>query len=510
MQKPEDFELTESFESSDDFDLDEADFETQGLTSRAYKKQSGYSVSHLLARHLPWHLRDRFLKPPRRRSRRKSKAPIALPSRRRLLRRSCHVCFILVSATVLLVALVSIFAPSYTSPPAHYGSLKSKGLGSDENGRANPNNEKVFIAASLYDPDGVLVSGAWGNAISELIMLLGVENVFLSIYENDGDVASQKAMKEFEKQISSKHTLNYEKHMPLDNLPRVKTPEGTERIKRIAYLAETRNKALAPLDTEHNQIYDKILFLNDIIFNPIDAAQLLFSTNMDGHGRARYNAACALDFINPFKFYDTFATRDFEGYSMGVPFFPWFTGAGHGVSRWDVLEGKDAVKVKSCWGGMVAFDGKYFQQKLLPKQRRYKDNEPWHLDEPSGPKPLRFRSSQDPGRESSECCLIHADLARLQNDFSLDNDTGIYVNPFVRVAYSERTLSWIPFVRRFERLFTLLHSVVDWIAGMPRLNPLRFQQEEDEVGGFCSIKGLQVMRENAKPGEKNWETLEVP
>ena len=510
MQKPEDLELTESFESSDDFDLDEADFETQGLTSRAYKKQSDYSVTSLLARYLPWRLRNRFLESPRKKSRRKPKAPITLPSRRRLLRRSCHVCFVLVSATVLLVALASIFAPSYTSPPAHYELLKSKGLGSDENGRANPNNDKVFIAASLYDPDGGLVGGAWGNAISELIMLLGIENVFLSIYENDSDAASQTALEEFGKGISSKHFLNYEKHMPLDKLPRVKTPEGTERVKRIAYLAETRNKALAPLDTEDNQPYDKILFLNDVIFNPIDAAQLLFSTNVEGHGKAKYNAACAMDFINPFKFYDTFATRDFEGYSMGVPFFPWFTGAGHGVSRSDVLKGTDAVKVKSCWGGMVAFDGKYFQQKLLPMHKRYKDNEPWHLDEPSGPKPLRFRSSQDPGRESSECCLIHADLARLQTDFPPDNDTGIYVNPFVRVAYSERTLSWIPFVRRFERLFTLPHFIVDWVAGMPKSNPLRFQQEKDEVGGFCSIKGLQVMRENAKPGEKNWETLEVP
>ena len=63
--------------------------------------------------------------------------------------------------------------------------------------------------------------------------------------------------------------------------------------------------------------FDKILYINDVVFKPTDAANLLFSTNVDDSGNAKYRAACAVDFKNPFKFYDTFATKDLEGHSIG-------------------------------------------------------------------------------------------------------------------------------------------------------------------------------------------------
>lgn len=84
-----------------------------------------------------------------------------------------------------------------------------------------------------------------------------------------------------------------------------------------------------------------------MLFNPIDAVQLLFSTNIDAYGRTQYGAACAVDFVNAFKFYDRFATRDLEGFEMAVPFFPWFTAAGNAASRQDALVQKDAVRVRA-------------------------------------------------------------------------------------------------------------------------------------------------------------------
>ena len=89
-------------------------------------------------------------------------------------------------------------------------------------------------------------------------------------------------------------------------------------MKRIAFLAEVRNRALRPLEADPPVHFDKVLFLNDVMFNPVDAIQLLLSTNVDASGRAQYGAVCAVDFINPFKFYDRFTTRDFEGYAMGI------------------------------------------------------------------------------------------------------------------------------------------------------------------------------------------------
>ena len=56
------------------------------------------------------------------------------------------------------------------------------------------------------------------------------------------------------------------------------TPSG-QSMKRIAFLAEVRNRALRPLETNPAIQFDKLLFINDVILNPVYAANLLFSTN---------------------------------------------------------------------------------------------------------------------------------------------------------------------------------------------------------------------------------------
>src|SRR5690349_20029896 len=61
-----------------------------------------------------------------------------------------------------------------------------------------------------------------------------------------------------------------------------------------------------------------------------------------------------MDYRNPFQFHDLCAQRDAEGYYNGLPFFLIFSKAGQGFSRSDMLHQKHAVRVKACWGGMVA------------------------------------------------------------------------------------------------------------------------------------------------------------
>ena len=265
-------------------------------------------------------------------------------------------------------------------------------------------------------------------------------------------------------------------------LPSVSLPNGERRVKRIAYLADVRNRALLPLDdgsSHNNTRFDKLLYLNDVMFNPIDAAQLLFSTNVEENGRTNYRSACAVDFINPFKFYDTFATRDFMGNNIGLPFFPWFSAKEMGYSRKDVLDQKDAVRVRSCWGGMVAFEAKWFQMDNRADSTLI-DADPSsanHLEDVSSKaatfaldsqqQPLRFRYEDELFWESSECCLIQADLQSRAGNLS-SSDTGIFINPFVRVAYDEHTLAWLPFTRRFERLYSIVHYLLNVIIDLPR------------------------------------------
>lgn len=432
--------------------------------------------------------------------------------------------FLIVLFSTILVA--AIFYPSYTHLPAHYKQLRDQARSSSESGRGNLRQEKVFIAASIRDRHGRLAQGAWAKKIVDLVDLLGPNNVFLSIYENDAGPIGKAALLDFEQTLDFPHSLVFEEQLPLDAVPTIKLPDGTERVKRIAYLAEVRNRALRPL--EDSQIrYDKLLYLNDVVFNPVDVLQLLFSTKLGETGRTNYRAACAVDFINPFKFYDTFATRDSEGYSMGIPFFPWFTAAGEAQSLQDVLDGTDAVRVQSCWGGMVAFDAKFFQKSLGPDQEpvtalgQYQNNSA----------PYRFRAEKDLYWDASECCLIHADIRNPDSE-----DTGIYMNPYVRVAYSTRTLAWLGFTRRFERLYSPIHFLLNSMVGMPWYNPRRAEQRMETVeetvwvpdltsvqggafqavpriasnSGFCGRRALAVIKEDKDALGKNWEVLPLP
>ncbi|KAL4815240.1 cryptococcal mannosyltransferase 1-domain-containing protein [Aspergillus spinulosporus] len=455
-------------------------------------------------------------------------APAFTQSRayRRVLIRLVYYVSVALSAIVVLVLLFSTFFPSYTRPPPHYTSLRDQVLKSTHSGRGNLRNETVFIAASLYDPDGYLARGHWASSVLQLIDLLGEDNVFLSIYENDSGDEGESALRELNARVPCNSSIVYE-HLDLDELPKVTIPGGEERVKRITYLAETRNRALRPLDKSTTR-FDKLLYLNDIAFDPVDALQLLFSTNIDDNGIAQYRAACAVDFINPFKFYDTYATRDLEGYSMGLPFFPWFSTSGSGRSRTDVLAGKDAVPVRSCWGGMVAFDAQFFQNSTGPI-----------VDVAGDTTPARFRALRDEDLfwDGSECCLIHADIQKPLHlngeDDKAQAETGIYMNPFVRVSYDTATLSWLWTTRHFEKLYTLIHTIGNHLVGLPWLNarleeiPGEIVQDTivvfDENGegslrtiervarhdAFCGRPGLQVVVPRDE-GKKGWQTIPIP
>ncbi len=541
LSNPDEYELVtrNSSDSHEPFDLDDDDFESRGLTSASYihNRQPKSLLQWLLLQLKPRFNRRSF----RHRLTKQSKGH-RYGLRRPFLRRICFLFYAALGIILALVSVTAIFQPSYTRPPAHYEALRKRSLQAAENGRANPNNEKVFIAASIHGKGGKLVDGAWGNAVLGLIELLGSENVFLSIYENDSGAEAQLAFRHFEDKVQCQRKLVFEDQLPIDELPKVTLPDGSHRVKRVAYLAEVRNRALRPLDEASNTKYDRLLFLNDVIFDPIDAAQLLLSTNTADNGKASYRAACAVDFINPFKYYDTFATRDLEGYSMGVPFFPWYSSAGGGHSRQDVLDGTDAVRVKSCWGGMVAFDAKYFQntETSLELEERsdvvINANTSPEKSTRSTPLPIRFRAEPDLYWDASECCLVHADLLMAGSKKDVTRDYEIFHNPFVRVAYDSRTLWWLKYTRCFERLYTIPHHLVNKLVGLPWLNPRRAELEGENVkervwtpdksmdaggsfrevtrvatsGGYCGIRMLQVIKEAPRQGEKNWEVIPVP
>ncbi|KAK2625977.1 hypothetical protein QTJ16_004239 [Diplocarpon rosae] len=409
---------------------------------------------------------------------------------------------------------------------------------------AIPPHETVFIAANILS--GPLITGPWGQSLVQLVEAIGRDRVFVSIY--GGPTEALRGLGEMLGEGVQKSLVS-EETQPLDlgAVPRTTLPGGERRVKRIAWLAAVRNKALEPLYWHAGagtttapgsgggprSQYDKILFINDVFFDAPGALRLLWGTHLqDGH--ASYKAVCAADFVTSWKYYDTFATRDAEGYSIGVPIFPWFSAAGHAVTRNDVLAGRDAVRVKSCWGGMVAFRGEYFWAREgagWPGERPAAPNAPEAgasapagqglapTPAPNGPGlprlPLRFRSEPEPFWDSSECCLIHADIISLPSlphsqsgrDDGDEWDTGIYMNPYVRTSYSARTHSHLALAQRFERLLSPVQRVLNLCARMPRWNYRRGETAGEVVGDqlWISVHSNQTEREAVEAAEHDMD-----
>lgn len=265
-------------------------------------------------------------------------------------------------------------------------------------------------------------------------------------------------------------------------------------MRRIPYLAEQRNLALKTLLSLNDQFrrraeltYDRIIFLNDVLFQTSDMLTLLATHDGD------YAAACALDFQDDPVYHDTFTVRDSMGDPMVSTVFPYLRSA---ESRQGMLRGQ-ATKVRSCWNGMIAMDAGGFMAS-------------------SGPLPaLSFREKHDrlaeDHVEGSDCCLIHADMALLGI-----GDAGVWVDPGVRVGYNEdaysavqpegpaefittreyilgvwvnRLKSWL--TTEWFKKRTIAERIQHWRRKTPKAGP-----ERSELGQMCLVDEMQVLVDN--------------
>jgi Cryptococcal mannosyltransferase 1 len=327
-------------------------------------------------------------------------------------------------------------------------------------------DQKIFICAQFWT-NAWVIEQRWGEALLKLIETLGADNVYVSIYEsgsldNTKDVLKYLDDKLIQYQIRHTITLDPTTHEdeikagPFDELgnPRpgwVLPPGGTKgkEIRRIPYLAKLRNLAFQPLLTEKEKgrTYDKILFLNDVVFRPSDVLSLLATNG------GSYSAACSLDFHYPAHlatYYDTFALRDSNGEQTLAPQFPYFRSTSDSLSS--ILQGISA-RVASCWNGMVLMDTSPFY---------------------SG---LTFRAIPDSlaskHLEGSECCLIHADL-----NATYPSHPGIYVNPAVRVGYTTEAYDLTHFGPSETFISSTQYVLAMWLH---RLNRVRTPSAQKQM-----------------------------
>jgi hypothetical protein len=228
--------------------------------------------------------------------------------------------------------------------------------------------------------------------VCALVQELGIENVFVLIYESGSFDATKAALRELDATLEGLHV---KKSIMLSDISHadeitkqstdhgwVTTPEGKTELRRIPFLASIRNRVFEPLEalTAQGEHFDTILFLNDVVFTPEDVLRLL-----DTNGRD-YAAACSLDFSHPPSFYDTFALRDSGGHATVMQTWPYFRSH---ASRY-VMERGLPVPVTSCWNGMGMFSPSPISHREC-RQRANKSQSP--CPSPHSSQPLHSASA---------------------------------------------------------------------------------------------------------------------
>lgn len=123
------------------------------------------------------------------------------------------------------------------------------------------------------------------------------ENVYVSIYESNSSDGTQDLLKTFGLLLTAKGVRHRIRYGGFE--PRV-WPHAMS-VERIEFLADLRNKALAPLSSpDPSQLPDaekwkdgRTVFLNDILFDWKDVVRLLNDRTDDGD---MYDMICGMDF----------------------------------------------------------------------------------------------------------------------------------------------------------------------------------------------------------------------
>ncbi|KAJ5908324.1 hypothetical protein N7495_001006, partial [Penicillium taxi] len=342
--------------------------------------------------------------------------------------------------------------------------------------------ERIFIASVNWNNELILRTH-WSKALVELAWKLGPENIYISIYESGSYDNTKGALMDLDielerlqvpRTIILSHVTHEDEMAATPGEGWVETRRGYTELRRIPYLSRIRNLSLQPLEELAKQgiTFDKILFLNDVVFTPNDVFELL-DTN---HGS--YAAACSLDFSKAPHYYDTFALRDSDGHETIMPTWPFFRSE---ESR-NAMKTLSPVPVKSCWNGMVAMPAAPF----------------------TANPPLRFRGIPDSlasvHLEGSECCLIHADNPLSEQD-------GVYLNPLVRVGYNgpayvavNPVSNWLSLWAILSGLWTnrlLRWTTTTWVKDLLVQTRIKrwttLSDENLEEGQFCIINEMQVL-----------------
>lgn len=137
--------------------------------------------------------------------------------------------------------------------------------------------QKIYIASIHWNNEEMIRSN-WTDAVLDLVSTFGPENVYVSVYESGSWDDSKGALRELDEElerIGVQRTITLDPRTHVEEIAQtpastgwIDTPRGKKELRRIPYLSRLRNLSMKPLtDLALNGIiFDRILFLNDVVF----------------------------------------------------------------------------------------------------------------------------------------------------------------------------------------------------------------------------------------------------
>ncbi|KAK9459864.1 cryptococcal mannosyltransferase 1-domain-containing protein [Lipomyces oligophaga] len=222
--------------------------------------------------------------------------------------------------------------------------------------------EAYFIAANFFNNEQILPN--WIREIIKLIDVLGENNVFVSISENDSVDATASHIYQLTRYLSH-HKIPYAFNVTTATRPFPNHNPWLDTTHRIDYMTAVRNTVFDPLaelsTTPLGERISRVIFLNDVLYHHTDVLRLLHDVRSNPETSLTPTVmACGLD-METATLYDQWALRDKCGRSVNG-MYPYFKSP---LDRQAVARG-DIVEVGTCWNGVVVMHADVFMSPPRP------------------------------------------------------------------------------------------------------------------------------------------------
>ena len=147
-----------------------------------------------------------------------------------------------------------------------------------------PDDHKYFFAINLYNSFDVIPD--LFSTLFKVAAILGFQNVYVSIYENGSNDQTKALLRIFD-------ALCRSAGLRVQIRTSMRTRGNFNH--RIEYLAEVRNAAFVPLHElrdAHGEVFDTIVFMNDILPCVDDLLELIWQSRSNNAG-----ITCAADYM---------------------------------------------------------------------------------------------------------------------------------------------------------------------------------------------------------------------